>query len=86
MSYTLQKVKNKNSGIEYFDLVNDSCRVHNIFYKEQFVESVPYYFVGIQENDTTPYVEILGAFSEINSSNYVELLEKYKNLLCGEKS
>lgn len=79
MSYLLQKVKNKNSGIEYFDLVNDSCQVHNIFYEEQFVESVPDYFVGFHENASTPYIEISSVFSD----NYVELLEKYKKLLCG---
>lgn len=83
MSYTLQKVKNKNSGIEYFDLVNDSCQIHNIFYEEQFVESVPDYFVGFYENASTPYVEISSAFSEINPDDYVGLLEKYKKLLCG---
>lgn len=81
MSYTLQTVRDNTTNEECIDLVNDSCQIHNIFLKDKFIKSVEDWFVCYDDN--TQYTIVSTQFPEIDNAGYVELLEKYKKILCG---
>lgn len=84
MSKSIIKIRRKSDDKILFDVINDSCQVHNIYDDGKLIGSFKEWEIDYMDNDflkDSPYEEI----EPITEDEWVEAAKEYEELMNDNK-